>query len=66
MGLKPCPFCGGEAKYAETPIPKIICTKCEAQIIGYKIMQIPFYHEVYSDCLIQSLEKKWNRRECNG
>lgn len=32
--LKPCPFCGGEAKYIKGSRPKVMCIKCEAQIVG--------------------------------
>ena len=59
MELKPCPFCGGEAKYVEKPVPMVICTKCEAQIRGCKMKLFP---RNYGDFL----SGLWNRRADNG
>lgn len=53
--LKPCPFCGGEAKYLDMTNPKIICTGCEAQINGvYSMIKSRGYKEY--------LYSLWNRR----
>ena len=53
--LKPCPFCGGEAKYIGVDTPKIICTKCEAQITGVRSIGRARGHKEYL-CYL------WNRR----
>ena len=37
MSLKPCPFCGGEARGYEGKIDAhgVVCNKCGAKIYGY-------------------------------
>lgn len=37
MNLKPCPFCGGEARKYEGKIDDhgVVCKKCGAKIYGY-------------------------------
>ena len=53
--LKPCPFCGGESKYIEKLNPKVICTRCEAQITGVRSMIKASGYKEYL-CYL------WNRR----
>lgn len=53
--LKPCPFCGGEAKYIKGSRPKVMCIKCEAQIIGGHFQLHPMGYKEFLCSL-------WNRR----
>lgn len=61
--LKPCPFCGGEAKIYETPTKEkywniskksydILCSECGASMVDF----------LYRDIAISM----WNRRVNNG
>ena len=52
--LKPCPFCGGEAEYQQKKV-RIICKKCEAQIVGAKAFKFTWNYPNY-------LARLWNRR----
>ena len=53
--LKPCPFCGWEARYYEKPIPIIQCKACLAEIRGAKFRIPPVNYYEY-------LAGLWNRR----
>ena len=58
--LKPCPFCGGEAKYAyEMPFSYIYCTECDST--GKLV--IDTYEQ--EDGRLEA-EMAWNRRVFNG
>ena len=52
--LKPCPFCGGEARryYGAVSCHGVTCAKCTAKIYGYKTKG--------------AATKAWNRRADNG
>ena len=52
--LKPCPFCGGEARryYGNYDMHGITCKKCTAKIYGYANKA--------------SATRAWNRRAENG
>ena len=54
--LKPCPFCGGEAKLAEGELGQWIvrCTKCPCDVGRY-------WFSRKADA-----KKAWNRRADNG
>jgi Lar family restriction alleviation protein len=59
--LKPCPFCGGEAKLTKQPNPvfnawlcEIRCTKCHASP--------PVFYTTSEDEII----KRWNQRTPEG
>lgn len=53
--LKPCPFCGGEAKYIREDRPMVTCTKCNARIVGGSFQIHPMGYKEYLCGL-------WNRR----
>lgn len=57
--LKPCPFCGGEAKwYFKKPIGLIGCGECGA---------IPFtYSANHEEDVKQKAIEAWNRRADNA
>ena len=52
--LKPCPFCGGEARryYGNTECYGVCCKKCSAKIYGYASKG--------------SATKAWNKRAKEG
>ena len=56
--LKPCPFCGGEARYNDKKV-LIECKHCKATIYGCKVYR--FCHN-YKEWLYSL----WNRRAEDG
>jgi Lar family restriction alleviation protein len=76
--LKPCPFCGGEAKVVSstTQLPfseeinyfEVTCTKCG--ITPYFSKEDNLYykknHKEIEEKLIQEVIEMWNRRINNG
>lgn len=76
--LKPCPFCGGEAKVVSgtTHLPfseeinyfKVTCTKCGATPYFSKEDNL-YYKDNYKEIeekLIQEVIEMWNRRVNDG
>ena len=51
--LKPCPFCGGEARryFGNTDCHGVVCKKCGAKVFGYASQA--------------SATRVWNRRADN-
>ena len=73
--LKPCPFCGGNAKVRESKdsrseegysLSEVVCTKCGANVIGkpFNFYQIEYDAEHPQD--VMSAVTKWNRRTQGG
>ena len=56
--LKPCPFCGGEAKLYTDPWSTVMCHKCKA-------MSAYFLHKA-DYCSVDKAIEAWNRRVNNG
>ncbi len=54
--LKPCPFCGGEARIGYGWPNYIFCIKCGARI----------HHKSCGHKGIKGAVKKWNRRVTDG
>lgn len=66
--LKPCPFCGGEAKffirsYENSDTTQLHMIKCENSFdCGAQISDLlSGYQPDYKDC-VKKLYQKWNRR----
>lgn len=71
--LKPCPFCGGEAKLRESPNSRseegmsfyeVRCKKCGVHVTGksFNFWTVEYDHENPQDQL--SAAKRWNKRVC--
>ena len=62
--LKPCPFCGGEAKFmwdAEGEISGIRCPTCKSATRFYAL-PAPKKSETFGETMARWAEK-WNRRD---
>lgn len=58
--LKPCPFCGGEARLFVNDGVRVLCTKCRAS------SKILVDSECYKTSAVEKVIEAWNRRADNG
>ena len=58
--LKPCPFCGSEARLFVNGGVRVICRKCDAST---KVLTDEMQ---YSTNAVESVIEAWNRRADNG
>ena len=58
--LKPCPFCGGEARLFVNGGVRVICSKC------YAATMILTDNMEYESNAVETVIEKWNRRADNG
>ena len=58
--LKPCPFCGGEARLLVNDGVKVICSKC---YVGTMSMKDVMWQESNA---VETVVAAWNRRADNG
>lgn len=64
MGLKPCPFCGHEAKLIydkNRNCVDIYCTNCDCAMTGFYVY-FRFHDCAYEDA-VNAAVSRWNRRE---
>jgi hypothetical protein len=72
IDIKPCPFCGGEAKVKKAPwdrseegssVCEVYCTECHASIYGetFNFYQVKYDSDNPQDKI--SAIEKWNRRK---
>ena len=54
--LKPCPFCGGEARLFVNDGVRVLCTKCRAS------SEILVDSEYYKTSAVEKVIEAWNRR----
>nr|DAH76866.1 MAG TPA: restriction alleviation protein [Caudoviricetes sp.] len=54
--LKPCPFCGGEARLFVSDGVRVLCTKCRAS------SKILVDSECYKTSAVEKVIEAWNRR----
>lgn len=54
--LKPCPFCGGQARLFANDGIRVICTKCRAS------SKVSVDSECYQTNAVEGVIKAWNRR----
>ena len=60
MELKPCPFCGGKAKYIyRLPYSAVVCQKCK---VATRLF-VDYYEQ--QDGKAEAIEA-WNRRDDNA
>ena len=57
--LKPCPFCGGEARLFVNNGVRVLCNKCNAS------SEILVYSECYKTSAVEKVIEAWNRRVNN-
>ena len=58
--LKPCPFCGGEARLFVNGGVRVICPKC------YASTRIMSDEIEYDNSAVETVVEAWNRRADNG
>lgn len=58
--LKPCPFCGGEARLFVNGGVRVICSKC---YVGTRILTDSMEYE---SSAVETVVEEWNRRADNG
>ena len=58
--LKPCPFCGGEARLFVNGGVRVICSKC------YASTRIMSDEIEYDSNAVETVIEAWNRRADNG
>ena len=54
--LKPCPFCGGEARLFVDDGVRVLCNKCHAS------SEILVDSEYYKTSAVEKVIEAWNRR----
>lgn len=60
VDLKPCPFCGGEARLFVNDGISVVCTKCYARtMVRVDTME-------GKSSAVESVIEAWNRRADNG
>lgn len=57
--LKPCPFCGGQAKLYVNSGVRVTCNNCNCQT---PILRDGEYLKGVGDTAVSRVIKKWNRR----
>ena len=57
--LKPCPFCGGEARLFVNDGVRVLCAKCRAS------SKILVDSECYKTSAVEKVIEAWNRRVNN-
>lgn len=57
--LKPCPFCGGQAKIYVNGGVRVICNNCSCQT---PILRDVEYSTGVGDTAVSRVIKKWNKR----
>lgn len=60
IALKPCPFCGGEARLFVDNGVKVICSKC---CVGTMVLTDSI---AYESNAVETVVDTWNRRADNG